>query len=270
MNSIRSIQALNKREIEAGIPPSASWHTDYRDTAYIYIGGLPFELTEGDIVTIFSQYGEPTWVKLVRDKETGKSKGFGWLKYEDQRSCDLAVDNLGGAEVLGRVVRVDHARYERREEKDGEGDGIDLTGRENGQEGKAEEEESDEEEESRPLLKEEIELRDLINNHDDDDPMKEYLVKEKKEEVEEALRRMRERERDGKGNERRKRRDHGEKKRVGGKESRSRRVSHRHRDDEDQDWERRHHDSRRERGDDERERSPREHRSDRNRERRER
>ena len=74
MNSVRAIQQLNKRELEAGINPEGSWHTDYRDTAFVYIGGLPFELSEGDIITIFSQYGEPVWIKLARDKETGKSR----------------------------------------------------------------------------------------------------------------------------------------------------------------------------------------------------
>ena len=55
----------------------------------------------------------------MRDKETGKSKGFAFLKYEDQRSTDLAVDNLGGATILGRTLRVDHTRYKKR---DGEND----------------------------------------------------------------------------------------------------------------------------------------------------
>ena len=101
MNAIRQTQLLNKRELENAIPPSASWHADYRDTAYIYIGGIPLDVSEGDVVTIFSQYGSPTHINMIRDKETGKSKGFAFLKYEDQRSCDLAVDNFGGAEVLG-------------------------------------------------------------------------------------------------------------------------------------------------------------------------
>ncbi len=117
MNSIRQIRELNKRELEAGVSPEASWHADYRDTAYVYIGGLPLDLSEGDIITIFSQYGEPVHVHLVRDKETGKSKGFAFLKYEDQRSTDLAVDNLGGATVLGRVLKVDHTRYKHKEDE---------------------------------------------------------------------------------------------------------------------------------------------------------
>lgn len=118
MNSIRKIRELNERELANGISPEASWHADYRDTAYIYIGGLPFELSEGDIAAIFSQYGEPVHVHLIRDKDTGKSKGFAFLKYEDQRSTDLAVDNLSGATVMGRLLRVDHTRYKKKDERE--------------------------------------------------------------------------------------------------------------------------------------------------------
>lgn len=49
-------------------------------------------------------------VNLPRDKETGKTKGFGFLMYEDQRSTVLAVDNLNGAKVLDRTLRVDHVK----------------------------------------------------------------------------------------------------------------------------------------------------------------
>jgi RNA-binding motif X-linked protein 2 len=174
--------------------PEASWHTDYRDTAFINFGGLPYELTEGDIITIFSQYGEPVFLKLARDKETGKSKGFGWLKYEDQRSCDLAVDNIGGAEIAGRLVRVDHARYKARDEDDPEEFAVgweDILRKQKTAKGdalNAEEDEEDEEASRRPMIREEMELQKLIEEHDDDDPMKDFLVEEKKREVQEALR----------------------------------------------------------------------------------
>ena len=187
MNSIRAIQSLNKRELENGVSTEASWHADYRDTAYIYIGGFPFDLSEGDILTIFSQYGEPTYINLVRDKESGKSKGFAFLKYEDQRSTDLAVDNLGGATVMGRVLKVDHTRYKKKE-----GDketGIDL-GAMRGSGNGAGEDEGESEEERRPMLKEERDLMILIRDHDEDDPAKEFLVQEKKEEVSRALARL--------------------------------------------------------------------------------
>ena len=194
MQSIRQVARLNEAELEKVVPPNASWHTDYRDTAYIYIGGLPFELSEGDILTIFSQYGNPTDVKLVRDRETGKSRGFAFLKYEDQRSCDLAVDNLSGGGVLGRVMSVDHTRYKK---KDGEietvGDEIDEgdeTDREGVSHGKRRRrsESGSESEDERPRLREEVELAKLMAEHDADDPMKAYLIDQKKAEVQEALR----------------------------------------------------------------------------------
>ncbi|SCU89086.1 LADA_0E13608g1_1 [Lachancea dasiensis] len=112
MNQIRAIQNLSLRELESGIlSPSASWHNEYKDQAYIYVGGLNKDLTEGDVLTIFSQYGVPVDVKLVRDQETGDSKGFGYLKYEDQRSTALAVDNLNGTTIAGKSLRVDHTFY---------------------------------------------------------------------------------------------------------------------------------------------------------------
>lgn len=55
-----------------------------------------------------SRYGEPVNINLVREKDSGKSKGFCFLCYEDQRSTDLAVDNLNGIKLLGRTLRVDH------------------------------------------------------------------------------------------------------------------------------------------------------------------
>lgn len=118
MNKIKEIQKINERELENGVSIEGSWHADYKDTAYIYIGGLPYNLTEGDILAIFSQYGNPVHINLVRDKETGKSKGFAFLKYEDQRSTILAIDNFNGTEILGRMIRVDHVRYEQKEEEE--------------------------------------------------------------------------------------------------------------------------------------------------------
>ncbi|EPE36936.1 RNA-binding, RBD [Glarea lozoyensis ATCC 20868] len=193
MNSIRQIQELNKRELENGVSPEASWHADYRDTAYIYIGGLPFELSEGDIITIFSQFGEPVYINLIRDKETGKSKGFAFLKYEDQRSTDLAVDNLGGSVIMGRTLKVDHTRYKKKD--DAPDEGIDLTAIENeegGGEGPRKRRKTDESESEgeRPMIKEERELAKLIQEHDDDDPMKAFLIEDKKEEIKLALARV--------------------------------------------------------------------------------
>ncbi|KAK7321346.1 hypothetical protein VNO77_31901 [Canavalia gladiata] len=118
---VKRIQKINSREAALGIGDEASWHAKYKESAYIFVGGIPFDLTEGDLLAVFAQYGEVVDVNLVRDKGTGKSKGFAFLAYEDQRSTNLAVDNLNGAQVLGRVIRVDHVdKYKKKEEEDEE------------------------------------------------------------------------------------------------------------------------------------------------------
>ncbi|KAI0068545.1 hypothetical protein BV25DRAFT_1986144 [Artomyces pyxidatus] len=126
MNKVREINKINERELELGLG-GASWHDEYKDSAYIFVGGLHFDLTEGDVITIFSQYGEVADVNLPRDKETGKSRGFGFLMYEDQRSTILAVDNLNGASVLDRTLSVDHVKnYKQPRVKGEDGEWMDI------------------------------------------------------------------------------------------------------------------------------------------------
>lgn len=118
---VKRIQKINAREASLGISDDASWHAKYKDSAYVFVGGIPFDLTEGDLLAVFAQYGEIVDVNLVRDKDTGKSKGFAFIAYEDQRSTILAVDNLNGAQILGRIIRVDHVdKYKKKEEEDEE------------------------------------------------------------------------------------------------------------------------------------------------------
>src|SRR5579859_388175 len=165
-------------------------HDDFKDSAYIYVGGIPYELTEGDIICVFSQYGEILDINLVRDKETGKSKGFCFLKYDDQRSTVLAVDNFNGATLLGRTLRVDHSRDYRqlkKKKKRGHEDS----------ESESSEEELDEEGKPRvkgfnvapkgwlePLVEEEeeSEVDSAEEGIDPDDPMREYLIEKRREE----------------------------------------------------------------------------------------
>jgi len=112
---IREIQRINQRELDQGTPDRASWHTQYKKSAYIFVGNLPFELNEGDIIQMFSQWGEIVDCNLIRDnpmKGGGKSRGFAFVAYEDQRSTVLAVDNFNGTNLQGRDLHVDHVlRY---------------------------------------------------------------------------------------------------------------------------------------------------------------
>ena len=119
MNVVREIERINARELELNVPDNASWHAQYAHSAYIFIAALDNELTEGDVICVFSQFGEVVDCNLVRDRQTGKSRGFAFLAYEDQRSCVLAIDNMNGAKLLSRTLRVDHAdRYRRPKEEE--------------------------------------------------------------------------------------------------------------------------------------------------------
>uniref|UniRef100_A0A0N5A9B3 RRM domain-containing protein n=1 Tax=Syphacia muris TaxID=451379 RepID=A0A0N5A9B3_9BILA len=110
LTNIRNQNKLNERELQLGIAGDGnkSWHQKYSSSAWIYVGGLPYELNEGDLLAVFSQYGEIVNINLVRDHKTGKSRGFGFICYEDQRSTILAVDNFNGIKLLKRTIRVDH------------------------------------------------------------------------------------------------------------------------------------------------------------------
>ncbi|KAM8898069.1 RNA-binding motif protein, X-linked 2 isoform 2-T2 [Spinachia spinachia] len=110
LTKVKLINELNEREANLGVKESVSWHSEYRDSAWVFVGGFPYELTEGDIICVFSQYGEIVNINLVRDKKTGKSKGFCFICFEDQRSTVLVVDNLNGIKIKGRTIRVDHVK----------------------------------------------------------------------------------------------------------------------------------------------------------------
>jgi len=103
MNTIREIQNINEQELERGISgTSASWHSKYAQSSWVYVGNLDHSLTEGDVLCVLSQYGELEDIHLAREEDAGKSRGFAFAKYEDARSCVLAVDNLCGIDVCCR------------------------------------------------------------------------------------------------------------------------------------------------------------------------
>ncbi|GMM37278.1 U2 snRNP complex subunit [Saccharomycopsis crataegensis] len=119
MSTTQQITKLTETELRNNIPFQASWHQEYNDSAYIFIGNLPQPFTEEQILTVFSQFGVPTEIKLVRDRETQESKRFAFLKYEDQLSTVLAVDNLNGITLQDRTIRVDHCYYKVQLDDDG-------------------------------------------------------------------------------------------------------------------------------------------------------
>lgn len=75
----------------------------------IFVGSLPFSLEEADLKELFEAYGEVSTVKLIIDRETGRSKGFGFVEMSDDESAQKAITGLNGADVKGRSIAVSQA-----------------------------------------------------------------------------------------------------------------------------------------------------------------
>ncbi len=76
----------------------------------IYIGNLPFNLGEEDLREIFEEYGEVTSSKIIMDKFTGRSKGFGFIEMDDAEEANKAIQELNNAEVGGRNIKVNESK----------------------------------------------------------------------------------------------------------------------------------------------------------------
>jgi cold-inducible RNA-binding protein len=76
----------------------------------IYVGNLQYNSTEEQIEQLFSEYGKVNSVKLIKDRETGRSRGFGFVEMEDQEGANAAIQALDGKDVGGRNLRVNEAK----------------------------------------------------------------------------------------------------------------------------------------------------------------
>ncbi|CAG7727689.1 unnamed protein product [Allacma fusca] len=79
----------------------------------VFVGNIPYEVTEEKLKEIFSEVGPVQSLKLVYDRETGKPKGYGFCEYKDVETALSAMRNLNGYEINGRILRVDNAGAER-------------------------------------------------------------------------------------------------------------------------------------------------------------
>ena len=103
-----AVKRLVDQDLQNLTPFQHSWHSQYINSPYVYIGNLDPRLTEGDVITVLSQFGDVVDINLVRDKDTGKSLGFCFLGFDNPKSAVLAVDNLVGYALIGRPLRIDH------------------------------------------------------------------------------------------------------------------------------------------------------------------
>lgn len=76
----------------------------------IYVGNLSFEVSEDDLTATFAEYGPVKRVQLPTDRETGRKRGFGFVEMENDSDEQKAIDELDGAEWMGRALRVNKAK----------------------------------------------------------------------------------------------------------------------------------------------------------------
>lgn len=76
----------------------------------IYVGNLPWSTTSATLESLFSPHGTVTSAEVVSDRETGRSRGFGFVEMDADDACQRAIEALNGTEVDGRAITVNEAR----------------------------------------------------------------------------------------------------------------------------------------------------------------
>jgi len=89
-------------------------------TNNIYVGGLPYSTTEGQLQEIFAEYGSVESARVITDTFTGRSRGFGFVEMSSGGEAQKAIEALNGTEIEGRTLTVKEARPQ--EKRSGFGD----------------------------------------------------------------------------------------------------------------------------------------------------
>lgn len=84
----------------------------------LFVGSLSFEMTDFDLEDLFKQYGEVLSARVITDRDSGRSKGFGFVEMSSDGSAQSAIDALNGTEIKGRTINVSFAR-ERTDDRGG-------------------------------------------------------------------------------------------------------------------------------------------------------
>ena len=87
----------------------------------IYVGGLPFAVTEDKLNEIFSVHGTVDSARVITDRFTGRSRGFGFVEMADESEAQAAIDSLNGTELDGRTLTVNEARPQEKRSEGGGG-----------------------------------------------------------------------------------------------------------------------------------------------------
>jgi RNA recognition motif-containing protein len=76
----------------------------------IYVGNLPYSVTDSDLRETFAAFGDVSEVNLISDRYTGESKGFGFVEMNNNSEADAAIKGLNGTDMKGRTITVNQAK----------------------------------------------------------------------------------------------------------------------------------------------------------------
>jgi cold-inducible RNA-binding protein len=76
----------------------------------LFVGSLPWAVDDQGLEDLFKDFGVVLSAKVIMDRETGRSKGFGFVEFEDDDAAKAAIDKLNGSEIQGRKIAVSEAR----------------------------------------------------------------------------------------------------------------------------------------------------------------
>ena len=76
----------------------------------LYVGGLAYSVTEKELEELFATYGKVTSVAVIKDRDSGQSKGFGFVEMDDSAEAQNAIKELNGKDLSGRAIVVNQAR----------------------------------------------------------------------------------------------------------------------------------------------------------------
>ena len=79
-------------------------------SANIYVGNLSYEITDENLQELFEEFGEVVSSKVISDRYTGRSKGFGFVEMTNDSDADSAIQKLNGTDVKGRNIKVNVAK----------------------------------------------------------------------------------------------------------------------------------------------------------------
>ena len=80
------------------------------DSKKLYVGGLPYSVSDGQLEELFSPHGAVESARVITDRDTGRSKGFGFVEMSSQAEAEAAIEKLNGSDLEGRSLTVNEAK----------------------------------------------------------------------------------------------------------------------------------------------------------------